>query len=452
MADRRPHLPSTMPPFIPFAVTPSPVPIDAFRNDLISRCPQMSSDQAEALGRVWRVLLSRIIDRMTEIAQAEIGLVAHIDDRPEMAFEIARITLYLQGRILDEKARRKPLEDYCAQQETAEFEGADEARLIENTARAFATGVWVPLMRKLRARNPLLETPDRRKPGKKLIKPVKPNFRKHMHFVPQLTTRPWADTKSGRFDIFSIGLRGNVEVTRGTAASWGASPFLYTQQLEHLLGLIEGDVKKPYRKLVDVEPLSGMDVRHWIAFLASQLIRTPSFIDKLLPAQKDWIERTGTAYPTDPAHLGRAYETLFNNNDFYAACYDLITSRRWSMLRAAAGTSFLKGDNPIVATGDARTDDWQLVYPMTPLRCFVAGPEREPGNDRIVPHQVQLDVVGTSAVNGLVCRSASQSVIGISMRQETDPRPIVQANLTRHTVTNAPGRALWGYLPGPGNG
>jgi hypothetical protein len=336
----------------------------------------------------------------------------------EAAFELSKLLYILAVRILDEKAKRKALGDYDPDDEATQLEASEEQAKIDATARNIAEAAWKPLLTKWRKRRPLIEMLGQAAKHSKLIKPAKTAFRKHMHYVPQSTTKQWASEKSGKFTVYKIGVDGEVKAEASTAKLWGAAPSLYTQSLEHLLGLIEGDVRQPYEKLVNIVPLDAMDTRRWFAFLIAQLIRTPRFMGAVLRHQKAWIESTGFKYPKNPAHLGQAYETLFTNKDLYAAYYRKITRRVWTVASAADGLTFLKGDNPVVISGRTKGDTWRLLYPLTPKRCFIAGPELEVELERIIPRQQVLTDAKTIAVNAATCNYADRTLWGKLFAQE----------------------------------
>ena len=346
---------------------------DLLFSDLIQRCPNIDRIAAYRLSEAGSTLHARIIDAMFNICERDVGLVLHIDQRADAVFELAKLSRFLRQRILDEKAKVKPLDRYDAAVETALLDTPTEKNQIENPARALAEGVWKPLVAKWRKWRPLIETPNQPEQRPKLNKPTKTKFRRYMHYVPRSTTRPWACGKSGQSRVYTMGVDGEVRHKLSAAKVWGRSPFIYSQRLERLLGLIEGDAHRPYEKLVSVVPLDDMETRCWIAFLVAQHIRAPRFIRWMVHKQKIWIERSGFRYPTDPAHLGRAFETLFHNNDLYAAYFRLISARAWHVVRAAGGLTFLKADNPAVFTGSTSAGTWRLIYPLTPERCFISG-------------------------------------------------------------------------------
>jgi hypothetical protein len=417
---------------------------DLFFPEVVRRCPTLDRVTAYRLACAWSTLQHRIVSRMFDICESETGLSLHIDQRAEAAFELSHLLVFLRDRILDDKEKYKTLSEYDPDDEAERLETKEEQAKISETARNMADGVWKPLSFKWRKQRPLVEVPGRAEKSSKLFKSAKPVFRKHLHYVPQSTTRQWACAKSGKFTVYRIGIDGAVKAKESTAKRWGAAPLLYTQGLEHLLGLIESDTRQPYQKLVDVVPLDEMEKRYWIAFLIAQLIRTPRFMGSILRHQKAWIERTGFIYPTTPAHLGQAYETLFTNNDLYAAYHRQITLRAWAVVRAADGLTFLKGDNPVVISGAPAGDSWRLLYPLTPTRCFIAGPELESEPRRIIPRQYGLTDAETIAVNAATCSYAETSVIGISTADRIDPKSAISRYLGKRNALSTVELPLWG--------
>jgi hypothetical protein len=417
---------------------------DVLLAELMRRCPTLDRIAAYRLSEAWATIHNQIIDRMFDIVEHEMGLVLHVDQRAESISELAKFSLFLQQRILDDKAKAKPLDQYDPAAEAALLKDAGEQNKIENTARNAADGLWKPLTAKWRARRPSIEATQKSKGPAKLWKRTKTHFRRKMHYVPQSTTRQWADETSGKFVVYTIGIDGEIRARSSPAKSWGVAEFLYTQPLEHLLGLIEGDARRAYEKLVDIVALDDADTRHWIAFVIAQYIRTPRFIRSMLPKQEVVIKQSGIRYPTDPAHLGRALETLFQNNDLYATFYRLITPRMWSVVSAAAGLTFLKGDNAVVITGSEPAGTWRLLYPLTPRRCFVAGPELETEPGRIIPAQQLLGDEATIALNAAICAYAEASVIGVSTPDRIDPRPTMKAHLKNRSSGDNSDMPFWG--------
>jgi hypothetical protein len=100
------------------------------------------------------------------------------------------------------------------------------------------------------------------------------------------------------------------------------------QALERHFGLIEGDAEAPYRKLLEIVPFSETDRRHWVAFLAAQMFRTPWFLVQSLAGLRDIIAARDVWYPADIASLRRVHETMFTNPDVFTMVYRLVVNRR----------------------------------------------------------------------------------------------------------------------------
>jgi hypothetical protein len=381
---------------------------------------------------------------MFDICEREIGLSLHIDNRTAAIAELAKLLHFQSKWIVDHKAKLKPLADYIPDTEETLLETSGERIKIENAARMLADHIWKPFIAKCNERRPLVEKPGCSWPPPRLHKKIITTYRKHMHYVPQSTTRQWVRDGSGQFTVYTIGIDGEVRSARGTPRGWGAAPSLYSQRLEHLLGLIEGDAAQPYQKLVNVVPLSERDVRCWVAFLTAQLIRTPRFMRRNICQVKAWIEKTGFPSSTDPAHLGRGYETLFQNNELYAHQYRLIAGHVWSVVRAANGLTFLKGDNPVVISGHAPARTWQLIYPLTPERCFVAGPICDDEHGGIVPRQKLLTDAETNSINAATCSFAETSVIGVNSPERIDPKRVIKEFLAKETAKSDFELPFWG--------
>ena len=225
--------------------------------ELVRRCPDCDRVAAYRLAGVWSMLLDRIIARMFDICESEVGLCLHIDQRAEAAVELAQLSLFLGKAILDEKAKRKALDKYDPDDEAALLETKEEQTKINNTARNMADGVWKPLIDKWRKRRPLVETPGR---PLKLHKPARPAFREHMHYVPQFTIRQWTSAKSGKFMVYTIDLNGEVRGEASTAKLWGAAPSLHPARQHAAVGRVDKHLPKsadpsdtdPYSYLADV--------------------------------------------------------------------------------------------------------------------------------------------------------------------------------------------------------
>ena len=93
--------------------------------------------------------------------------------------------------------------------------------------------------------------------------------------------------------------------------TWAREIFLYSQGLERMLQLIESDGERAYTKLLEMIPLTEKEHRCWIAFLLAQLLRTPSFALRILPALKQHIKRENQCSWSIPEAFDRRTRRYF---------------------------------------------------------------------------------------------------------------------------------------------
>ncbi|HEY0872850.1 MAG TPA: hypothetical protein VGD94_05210 [Vicinamibacterales bacterium] len=79
------------------------------------------------------------------------------------------------------------------------------------------------------------------------------------------------------------------------------------------------------------------------------------------------------------------------------------------MWKAPAGSQFVRSDHPVVtATIGTKTT---VFYPLSPDRCFVAGPALAEGLPQIVPDGRSVTDAERADVNRLIASFARKSVI-----------------------------------------
>jgi len=210
--------------------------------------------------------------------------------------------------------------------------------------------------------------------------------------------------------VFSLAIGGSVTAKIRPVRKWGKEDFLYSQGLERYFSLVEGDAKRPYEKLISMMPLNESERRYWIAYLACQMYRTPAYIARHLPGLKSIVVRRRIQYPTDTANLRRAYETLFTDSRIFTQVYRLLTARQWEMW-SAPGPDFIRADEPFLVHGSTRRNDWMLLYPVTPQKCFVVGPGKPTSPPRIVPRVRELEPARVEALNAWLAAAARRTVI-----------------------------------------
>jgi hypothetical protein len=323
--------------------------------------------------------------------------------------------------MIEKKTAAVPIDQIAPDAEAQYMTSPGGVERIDNTARIMANSIWKPLCAKWWERFPAIPT----LPKKTTVTGLPSNSPgvKNQHFSPVFSNRRWAGT-DGTVRVYALGVDGRIVARRTGYRNWGREPFIYSQALERHLGLIEGDAEAPYRKLLEVVPFSESDRRHWVAFLAAQMFRTPWFLVQALAGLRDIIATRDISYPTDIASLRRAHETMFANPDVFAMVYQLVVNRRWEIWKAPTGSQFIRSDHPVVISTNGPLTT--VFYPLSPDRCFVAGPAL------VEEHQIVPD--GRSAtdgqraeVNRLMASFARKSVIAspqtndIALRGELEP-------------------------------
>jgi len=105
--------------------------------------------------------------------------------------------------------------------------------------------------------------------------------------------------------------------------------------------------------------------------------------------------------------------------------YRLVVDRRWEIWKAPAGSQFVRSDHPVVtSTNGTQTT---VLYPLSPGRCFVAGPALAEDVPQIVPDGRAVTDGQRADVNSLMASFARKSVMAspqsndIALRAELEP-------------------------------
>ena len=384
--------------------------------------PNCDPKHLDALAAVWTREAGLVVSRMFEIFRETEITRLPIEARHEAAFELAKLTLWLEDRMIEKKTAAVPIDQISPDTEAQFLTSPVGVERIDKTARIMADRIWKPLCSKWWERYPAIAATPR-KTVVSGLRSSSPGV-KRQHFSPVFSNRRWAGT-DGRVCVYALGVDGRIVVRQTGYRNWGRESFIYSQALERHFGVIEGDAEAPYRKLLDVVPFSETDRRHWVAFLAAQMFRTPWFLVQSLAGLRDIIATRDISYPTDVASLRRAHETMFTNPDIFTMVYRLVVDRRWEIWKAPAGSQFIRSDHPVVTltTGMQTT----VFYSLSPDRCFVAGPALAERLPQIVPDGRAVTDAQRADVNRLMASFARKSAIAspqadnVALRAELEP-------------------------------
>ena len=341
----------------------------------------MDENTAAALAHAWKYEINSILQRMTEYSLERAGFWLHIQLRDEIAFEFTILMLGVVDLVVEHKLEHTPWEQLDPEVEVHAASSPAGYEKIWNTAKNIAEDGWIKKLQQWQERSRrLLENEGAvrsRKSSEILLPGQQPGkITTENHYVPSFTNRPWADSH-GKIIVYARALGGNVKGVPRSYGTWGRVSFLYSQSLEDQLSAIEGDTKRPYEKLLTGRPFSGSDERDWITFLICQYFRTPRIILQMINNLRRIIDRNGWYYPSFPAtprNLRRAYEALFRDDRIYTSYYRAIARKSWWVVKPHLGEFFLKADEPILILGALKNKDSSVVLPLSPERCFVAGP------------------------------------------------------------------------------
>ena len=288
-----------------------------------------------------------------------------------------------------------------------------------------------------------------RRPPKAALLPTRGWLTKRNHYSPSFSNRYWAGGADRKVRVYSLGVDERVTHRVMGYKQWGREDFLYTPSLERYLSLVETDAQGPYQKLLDTVPFSEADRRKWVAFLATQLLRTPSFLARNLAGLRHVIQAQGLAYPTDIASLRRAYATLFNNDEVFRTMYGWLDARRWRLLEPPPGRFFVRPDNPAVVVGALSKGTWRLAYPLTPTCCFMAGPDAPPEQKELIPPRDGLSEPDWEALIRHLAAAIHKSAIAPLDGEDAAVRALLAENWGASTLdAGSPSAAAMQYWGG----
>jgi hypothetical protein len=372
---------------------------------------------------------------MLEIWRDESGPVFPEEAREHLILELAQLSLWLEERIIEKNIAHLSIDKINPEDERASLETPLIQERIENTARNLADGFWKRMVQQAIIRRPLVFTLDNARVAaskrQSSLSLRKSEGVKLQHYSPVFANRYWATAPDFRVREYSRGIDHSIIARDVGYRAWGAEKFLYSQALEKHFHLIEGDAKKPHENLLNIIPLTEMQRRRWIAFLVTQRLRTPRSIRLQLNGLRRRIANERIPYPAETGNLRAVYETLFYNSVVFTRFYHLLMSREWQIWAAPPGEYFLRSDEPVIITGSVDGSDWQLIYPMTPNKCFAVGPGPAPTEPslRIVPNTRSVSTAHVSTINQRIAHSARLTVIGPRVNHDEPLREMLRVSL-----------------------
>lgn len=432
----------------------SAVVIETLMRRLLELRPDVGDVEARRIAEVWSGELDQIVERMLTVSEETIGVVVQPEARTMMIVDLTRLLVTLTDEFVQNKLNHGLASDPLTAEAEARASSSPIGReRIENTARLLAEHVWNKCIVDYRRRWPLVVEAGREHDvgrRRKLKGESKAPGVRHNHFSPVFSHKPWS-TKDGRVRELSRGLKGDLQHRDIPYRAWGSEEYLYSQRLERHLALIDNDGAESCQKILKIVPMSDLDKRKWIAFLIVQMLRSPGFMLKMVKHTKKILPTTAPEYPNTPAALKAAYESMFTNDDVYAQFHRMIAPKSWQVIAAPAGTTFIRPDATILTEGSIKAGTWNLLYPLSPSKVFVAGPSLGDGYQQEFVPTIAASPELVYALNRRLASIATASVI---VHPECDTAEVRQAVSETMSCRARPAgwlgieASLWGPLAG----
>jgi Protein of unknown function (DUF4238) len=180
------------------------------------------------------------------------------------------------------------------------------------------------------------------------------------HFVSQFTSRPWL-MGTNHFCKLSKDKAG-VQCAPVGPKNWGSERNLYSQGVEDALANIESKLAHLQRKLECSSELTSDDRYAWTMWLLASYLRTPTAF--LCSAEV-------SAVMNNSADLFHASYAMLARCVTNPHCIELIANRDWEILTCDK-PYFLKPDSGVILTDRLDSEDCLILYPLSPVSCWVA--------------------------------------------------------------------------------
>jgi hypothetical protein len=332
--------------------------------------------------------------------------------RAALTLELARLSLFAAGRIIDDRMENRTLDAITVADERTFCKSAFGRERALNFGRMLAGHIWNRVYDEYVSQYPLLITSEAVSPevySTRRKRAGRASSAKRNHFVPAFATKPWADS-NGNMLVAHHWVDGAVRFSARAYRNWGYLSFLYPPWLEEQFQAIESDAASPYRRLTRGEALPPDELRMFTSFLVLQMLRTPTLMARVGLGLRAIATRESWAYPSDAGSLRRAYETLFLNDSVHARLHAHLSRRHWRLLQPAGGWCFPRIDSGIVLASLAGEKRQSHLFPLSPKVCLCIGPRARSRSDPWLPIATQLGDGDTRRLVSKLVSGALQSV------------------------------------------
>src|SRR5690606_8995606 len=192
-------------------------------NHIFKIDPSASPEKADQLAEIWGEVVRSIIKEMLAIASPQMDDL-HINLREEMALELAKLSLFISGKVVSDRMNGRSVSEIDHQVERERCFSLEGKERITNTAKNCANQVW---LRRYNERWKPKTAAALRKEKNTKKKVVTPKAVEKNHFIPKsFIKRYWSE---GEFVYRNIKTsEGPEEKKEIPFGSWGFRKNLYS--------------------------------------------------------------------------------------------------------------------------------------------------------------------------------------------------------------------------------
>jgi hypothetical protein len=197
----------------------------------------------------------------------------------------------------------------------------------------------------------------------------KPNIKKvtKNHFITHSFIKKFWSFDN-QINIFSLNKLDKSKIE--SHGKFGHKEKIYSDELEHYFGLIEGDLSQHhfskqnlFKKLISLVPMNQLEIETVISFIVIHFLRNPySFKDQF----EKYCSELTIHYPNI-----NIYETLFQNNELYEKITHNILINQWIVLKSE-NKMFVLADT--VGFYKLEESGQIILFPISPEYCLLILP------------------------------------------------------------------------------
>lgn len=339
------------------------------------------NEHYEELKQIWASVADEIMKRVCSYGD-ETKDAIHYLLREEMIYEYSKLLIFIETKVVNDRKKGRNIDEIVIEDEKNQCFSEFGLSRIEATAKCCYENIWQKLMQ------------DRWKPRTKRLLENK-SRKAHITDIPHVDTNHFITRsfikkywQKDNYILLHIRQENGIFSQRTRLFSqWGKKNGLYSDNLEHYFGLLEGDSSKPIEMILKMIPLNEQQKESLIAFIVIHYFRNPFVMTGI---KKSLALQEGIKDLND-SKLAQAYERIFKSNDFYSIVTNNLLENKWVIIRSKI-SCFPLSDCPAVV-GKYKNDRSYMIFPLTPKEVFIILPEidKRENAHKIVPYNCYVD-------------------------------------------------------------